>query len=437
MIPILYPSPRVSQLDAHILDTELSGLLKQHLQSIFRLQTNKWWGYDKHPDFYDLLLNVLVFYLTVVRNGSSYGLSLQNLKLADFSTGRAILSNKRWLLLAVLIGEYLFRRLQSHLYAIDDLTTGQRKYTSIIGKLKALVYKHRTVLLSKANDCFKILNLVNFLLFLVNGRYPTVVHRLLNVCLTPISGDLLRFNGDSVNYEFQNRQLVWNVMTEFLVFILPLLQLSKMKRMAAHLIKLSSRGDSSQERDKIVITAYTKLPLSQCAVCHEQEDYLTRMSGAKTKAPTYTITNPYVTNCGHIYCYVCLAGRFNAIENGNEDAEACPRCRQKLVWFKEFGTEDSDIEENAIMVELQDVEEDIGEQATERIKQEENQIDDDERIGSYHDIALKELAGQVSMDHTDVEEGFSEGEELQEDIGDDDIDDDEIFDDDEFDEILE
>lgn len=440
MIPILYPSPRVSQLDATILDTELSGLLKQHLQSIFRLQTNRWWGYDRHPDLYDLLLNVLVFYLTVVRNGSSYGLSLQNLKLADFATGKIILAKKRWLLLGVLVGEYLFRRLQSYLYSVDE-GRGNSEIgpvrSSILTKIHSTAYnfliRHKSILLSKANDLFKILNLINFLLFLVNGRYPTIVHRLLKICLTPISGDLLRFNGDSVNYEFQNRQLVWNVMTEFLVFILPLLQLSKLKRMASRLIKLNSLKSSSinQEQSKPTSTAYTQLPLSQCAICHEQEDYLTRMSGSKTKAPTYNITNPYITNCNHIYCYVCLAGRFNAIENGNEDAESCPRCRLKLQWFKEYGNDEADIDENAIMVDLEDVEYHM------EVRRKE---------------VLKELVDPSSIEHTDVDEeenGFSEGEDIQEDLGEfdgdefeeDEFEEDEFEDDedelDELDEILE
>lgn len=66
------------------------------------------------------------------------------------------------------------------------------------------------------------------MLFLVNGKYPSLIHRALRITMTPIASDLLRFNGSNVNFEFQNRQLVWNVMTEFLVFLLPLLQLNKL-----------------------------------------------------------------------------------------------------------------------------------------------------------------------------------------------------------------
>lgn len=123
MIPISYPSPRVSQLDAGILDGELFTLLKEQLSSIFQLHPNSKFSFIQHPELYSLALNLLIFKLTVWKSGSSYGSLLQNLKLSDSRTGKVIDKSKRYLLGALLIGGYLYKRFEAYLYSLDDSET--------------------------------------------------------------------------------------------------------------------------------------------------------------------------------------------------------------------------------------------------------------------------------------------------------------------------
>ncbi len=197
MISIPYPSPRVSQLDANILDSELISLLKEQLTSIFQLHSTSWWTYDQHPELWSLLLNLMVFRLTVWRSGSSYGALLQNLKLTDFKKGKLIGYSKRTLLCAVLVGDYFYSKLQSYLYSIDESEASRNSSKfKLLNSVKSFFIFHKTKILSSLNDCIKLLNLVNFTLFLVNGRYPSISHRLFGISLTPIVTDLLKFNGN-------------------------------------------------------------------------------------------------------------------------------------------------------------------------------------------------------------------------------------------------
>lgn len=413
MIPISYPSPRVSQLDANILDNELDSLLAQQLSSVFHLQSSKWWSYSQQPEIWNLLLNLLVFKLTVWKSGASYGLSLQNLKLTDFRSGKNIGKTTRALLLGAIVSGFLLKKLESYLYSSEDKSVANPR--KIIDSVKNFIYKHRFTVLSKVNDTFKVLNLANFVLFLISGRYPTLLHRVLGISLTPIVSDLLKFNGDNVNFEFQNRQLVWNVMTEFLVFILPLLQLKKMRKMAHKMLYPYKKDSAEFNREAGTIpveTPYSHLPLSQCAICHHNA----QKDGKKSTDTYCLVTNPYVTNCGHVFCYVCLATTFNSIENGDDDSEPCLRCGMKLTWFEEYGRKEEDIDTDAIMVTYEDVDE----------EEEREEESDDEAEGEKSQIQSE--VEDVSEEERNSEDEYSEGEEFDADDYDDDDDMDEAFD---------
>ncbi|ODV78053.1 uncharacterized protein CANTADRAFT_69549 [Suhomyces tanzawaensis NRRL Y-17324] len=367
MNPISYPAPRVSQVDAHILDSELLSLLKEQLSSVFHLHSNSRWSYNQHPEFWSLLLNLVIFRETVWKKGSSYGLSLQNLKLTDLKSGKIIGKSKKSLLFLLLLGTYGFNKLQSYLYSIED-EPGYNEH-GIVQRVRQALLKHKALILSKVDHTLKIVNLINFSLFLLNGKYPSITHRILGISLTPIVTDLLKFNGNNVNFEFQNRQLVWNVMTEFLVFTLPLLQLGKLKKMA---MKILDRGSKKRTPENESVTQYTNLPVSQCAICHDI-NFRAALAGQKTFPSAGTVTNPYITNCGHIYCYVCIATRFNSIKTTGEEL-GCLRCNQKLEWFKEHN---EDIDEDAILFEAQHIEVD-SEEASPFVEEQDSASDSEE-----------------------------------------------------------
>lgn len=138
-------------------------------------------------------------------------------------------------------------------------------------------------------------------------------------------------------------------MTEFLVFILPLLQLRKLRKMAGKLFGKSKNSLEVQSGNGRFVTAYTNLPVSECAICHDNNNQAAA-TGGRIFPSSGPVTNPYISNCGHVYCYVCIATRFNMIRMNNEDLP-CLRCGQRLEWFEEFGADEKAVDLDAIIIE--------------------------------------------------------------------------------------
>lgn len=64
------------------------------------------------------------------------------------------------------------------------------------------------------------------------------------------------------------------------------------------------------------------LPERTCAICHKETDASADFGATGGKATD--VVNPYeAIGCGHIYCYVCLAGKIE-LEEG--DGWSCLRC---------------------------------------------------------------------------------------------------------------
>lgn len=142
-----------------------------------------------------------------------------------------------------------------------------------------------------AQRVWNLVSLLNFALFLWNGKYRTVTDRLLGMRLTYANRSLQR----NVSFEFLNRQLVWNAFTEFLLFLLPLIKpqrvLRKMARWPSHPTVLAALHDTLPRRvsrrlglvkdtDGVVQLAsratkrahgkYWYLPKDCCALCFER-----------------------------------------------------------------------------------------------------------------------------------------------------------------------
>lgn len=404
----LYPSPRVSQLDSHILDGELFSLLKQQLADAFEHLTGLPWSYSQQPELWSLFLKLLVFKLTIWKSGSTYGLKLQNLKLSTSKTGRSIGKSTKLLFLAIIFGEFGFQKLQSYLYSTDERVSNNSN--SFMHKMKSFLLLRKMEVLKTIDGIVKVLKLANFVSFLVYGKFPTLIHRALGVSLTPIVADLLKFHGDNVNFEFQNRQLVWNVMTEFLVFILPLLQINKAKKSIKKFI-VRAKGKEATAPNAVLLSRFSHLPVSQCAICIENKEI------RGIKVATTQVTNPFVTNCGHIFCYICLATRFNSMDNDVEGAELCPRCNTKLTNFKDYASDVLDIDKSVIIVPYQEIESD-----DELESKDENEKTVDGPAGGR-------LASSISALEAEADEMSDTDEELLEAAYDDDLDDDDLDDD--------
>ena len=174
---------------------------------------------------------------------------------------------------------------------------------------------------------------VSFLVFLVNGRYRTLVDRILRIRLTPPSAQASR----EVSFEYLNRQLVWHAFTEFLLFLLPLVGISRWRRWVSRAWRrtinaLKSSGDEEEATEKQGELAF--LPERTCAICYRDQnptsttesDVLaaSASAGGIGGSAQTDITNPYETiSCGCVYCFVCIVQKLEAEEG---QGWICLRC---------------------------------------------------------------------------------------------------------------
>ena len=177
---------------------------------------------------------------------------------------------------------------------------------------------------------------VSFLVFLFNGKYRTLLDRLLRLRLAPTGSQVSR----EVSFEYLNRQLVWHAFTEFLLFILPLVGISRWRRWLSKAWRKARAAfrSSATEQDGDSLKndgQLSFLPERTCAICYQDQNPIGGTGESEVMATTgassgiigsaqIDITNPYETvPCACIYCYVCIAQRLEAEEG---EGWICLRC---------------------------------------------------------------------------------------------------------------
>ena len=174
------------------------------------------------------------------------------------------------------------------------------------------------------------------MVFLFNGRYRTLLDRILRLRLAAPSHQVNR----EVSFEYLNRQLVWHAFTEFLLFLLPLVGISRWKRWLARAWwktkSLVRTGSPEGEHDAAPHGELSFLPERTCAICYRDQNptstasnevmAATVASGGIAGSAQTDITNPYeAIPCGCIYCFVCIATR---LETEEGQGWTCLRCGQ-------------------------------------------------------------------------------------------------------------
>lgn len=331
------PEFRVGQVDAELLDDELLELLKGQVGEGLKY-------YGTHiADTYSaeilLALRAVLFKLSIWNNHASYGAHLQGLRYTD---ARSSAPNrpppKPWQKAAYGLitvgGRYAWSKWEDYLLsASEDFTRPANPNLAALSRL--------TETLANAHD---MASLASFLVFLVNGRYRTLTDRLLRLRLTPTSHSTSR----EVSFEYLNRQLVWHAFTEFLLFLLPLVGISRwrrilsrsLRRLRTALLSLLGRSATSSAEDDAADTPTGELaflPERTCAICHRDQnpasaseaDVLAASAsgGGVVGSAAIDITNPYEAECGCVYCFACIAQRL-----ANEEGEGwtCLRCGETV-----------------------------------------------------------------------------------------------------------
>lgn len=327
------PAFRVGQVDAELLDEELLSLLKQQVGDAL-----KYYGQHLRDDWDAeilLALRAVLFKLTVWDHDSSYGAALQNLKYVDARrAGKSGVLNhapptrvqKALYGMFSVGGRYAWHRWEERLL---DLESGYEESSPLMRQLARVTGQLGTL--------HSVAALASFLAFLINGKYRTLLDRVLRLRLTPTTAHVNR----EVSFEYLNRQLVWHAFTEFMLFILPLVGISRWRRWVGRawrkmvMFWRRMRGSGGQDEDEEEMNGELSfLPERTCAICHKDqnptgaEGQLAGAGGGVLGSANTDITNPYMAiPCGCVYCFVCLAQRLDA-----EDGEAwtCLRCARPV-----------------------------------------------------------------------------------------------------------
>ncbi|KAF9651226.1 hypothetical protein BDM02DRAFT_3110939 [Thelephora ganbajun] len=374
------PTPRVlrvSQLDAESLDAELVQLLREPIAKALSV-VNSSLKSRFDPEL-ALIIQLTLYKLSVWDSGATYGAKLQDLRYRVPSTSGTVLTasglpRDRLLLhgfLTVLV-PYVHTRLRN-----NAMSNAWPEAPSSDRRRKLWDW------MSSIESTHAALSLVSFVIFLCNGRYRTLTDRLLQMRLVP-ARKLVKRN---VSYEFMNRQMVWHAFTEFIIFILPLINTRILRRRLARLaaqmkpISLTSLLPFQSKLLPIPLHnddgpaptetkgPYWSLSEDQCAICAEDASYnlnfadssnaLTALSSVapnltpehdsdSNEPPRFPITIPYITTCGHVYCYYCIADRMLRVADegdGEVPGWECLRCTRVV---KDAERVEMEVEESSV-----------------------------------------------------------------------------------------
>ncbi|KAL8949895.1 MAG: hypothetical protein Q9222_004033 [Ikaeria aurantiellina] len=320
------PAFRVGQVDAELLDDELLELLRGQVGDGL-----KYFGSHLRDDWSSeilLALRAVLFKLSMWDHDTSYGAALQNLRYSDArQPGHIPATPTHWQKacygLCSVGGRYAWEKWEIWLTDQEGTYDSPTTRVRILSRLSSL-----------ASTVHSVAALSSFLLFLLNGRYRTLLDRILRLRLTSPSNHLSR----QVSFEYLNRQLVWHAFTEFLLFLLPLVGISRWRRWLARAWQkvktLVQRGSGDGEDDMIQKGELAFLPERTCAICYQDqnptsssETELLAVSGASggiVGSASTDITNPYeMVPCSCVYCFVCAISKLEAVDG---EGWICLRC---------------------------------------------------------------------------------------------------------------
>ncbi|XP_012995177.2 LOW QUALITY PROTEIN: peroxisome biogenesis factor 2 [Esox lucius] len=302
------PVLRINQLDAFELDSALDQLVWNQLSRCFRhlrpgLLT------PVEPEV-KALLQLLVWRFTVYPGSATVGQSMMNLRYHDtrsLSRRYRAPSRRQTLGLALLaVGpRWLTERSHGLLLALGlGVGGGQPADGGLWPALRRA--------LSIVTGLTQVANLINFLVFLRQGRHPTLTERILGVRAVFSRPQEVR----QVAFQYMNRELLWHGFAEFLIFLLPLVSVRKIKTSVYSLLLplgLAEEGAGG---------AGGGGALKECVLCGEWP------------------TMPHSVGCGHVFCYYCIKSHSIA------DAYlTCPKC----------GAEVSELEPVKLQLEMTDL----------------------------------------------------------------------------------
>lgn len=148
-----------------------------------------------------------------------------------------------------------------------------------------------------AEKMLKFAALVNFAIFLQTGVYSSLTERFLGIRPMFPQRQSIR----QVSFEFMTRELLWHAFSEFLFFLLPLVNFRRLKSTMSSYFLPQSRQPPTLPHMR------TDTDLTMCAVCNQWPN------------------NAHEIGCSHVFCYYCVMSNFMA-----DPRFECPACHKDI-----------------------------------------------------------------------------------------------------------
>lgn len=200
-------------------------------------------------------------------------------------------------------------------------------------------------------------SLTNLVVFMRHGVYATLINRLLRMRQVPTRAAGSR----TLNFDYQNRQLVFSELNDFAMYVLPMLRVystlratrryaargkARLQRLGRHMGWLKDVGSSVTEAS----TAKRSLK-ENCGRVDAKGDPLVmapEIVEACAWCDSAPAQTPFVVSCGCTLCYYCLRTRVDPVlvkkkhgkeyrDLGSEAVQAaCPSCGQHVRWSQRW-----------------------------------------------------------------------------------------------------
>ncbi|XP_073246822.1 peroxisome biogenesis factor 2-like [Porites lutea] len=262
---------RVNQLDAAQLDEEIIHLLRTQLNRAF--QYFEAGVLTKYEAELNAVLRFLVWRFSVYNCEATVGQIMLNMKYS--STGHSLSLLQKLFVGFCVVGVPYIRERSTEIRRITDKVSDFNFIWTCIYAGEKLLH---------------VLSVLNFLVFLQRGKYPSILERILGI--HPVFAQ--RQSVRQVSFEFMTRELLWHGFAEFVFFLLPLINVPKLKNM---IVRQFSRPVSLDKQPSIKVACH------ECAICNEPP------------------TSPHQGQCGHVFCYYCIKANSLA-----DSSFPCPLC---------------------------------------------------------------------------------------------------------------
>ena len=285
---------RVTQLDGEEIDAQLFNVIKREVKSA--LLTKPFTFFLHFEPEINAIIRYILWKISLGRDSVSSTLGQAMLNTERLFQNNNLNSNKKKWYMCVVIFTFWVKERESTLTRLLELILRFCKKEFYVDLIKNY--------LSKLETFVYLLSLLNFLVFIKNGVYSTLLDRIFQWEYFFKSDPSPRY----IDYDYMKQEMRRQIITETIIAILPFINFAKLFDVIQ--TQYYKVGGKTYQSEVNLHESFT------CSICREK------------------VINPYTSHCKHIFCYYCVKGNMDNITDFT-----CPVCNEVIL-----STEPLDVE---------------------------------------------------------------------------------------------